>query len=361
MNQLLQDLCYSIRMLLKGPGFTAVAVITLALGIGANTAIFTIVNAVLLRPLPCPESHRLMQVVRRLPEFEAEFVSAPEFLFWQEHNRTFEAIAAFESGSGFNVAGEGEAERVAGLGVSADYFRVFGVGPALGRSFLPEEDRPGGERVVVLSDGLWRRHFGADSSLVGRKVLPNGEPHTVIGIMPRGFRTIPPADVWVPLRALSRQAVDVPNQAHLWIVLGLLKPGASQAQAQEDMERVAEMFRREHPGVADRESVAVNEYRDRLVGDVRTAPLVLLGAAGFVLLIACANKEGAGQATVGVRFSRLHKLLVAAEAALSLVLLVGAALLIQTFVNLRRVDLGFDPRRQPSSCPFGKLQMVSCN
>jgi putative ABC transport system permease protein len=286
MGDLWQDLRYGIRMLRKNPGFTAVTVLILALGIGANTAIFSVVNAVLLRPLSYPESERLMQLWRGLPGGVSS-VSATQFLFWREHNRTFESMAAVDTaGAGVNLAGGDEPHHIRGARVSADFFRVYGIPPAQGRGFSPEEDQPGGDRVVVISDGLWKRRFGADPGLLGRDLELGGEPHRVIGIMPPDYEARPSVDIWMPLRPVAHNR----DRAFPFMVIGRLKPGVTYEQGRADMDAVARSFRLQHPALMnDNEGIRVEDYHQAMVKDARTELLVLLGAVGFVLLIACAN------------------------------------------------------------------------
>src|SRR5215468_5653647 len=185
MQTLWQDLRYGARMLLKKPGFTLIAVVTLCLGIGANTAIFTIVNAVLLRPLPYPQSERLMEVGRAYPGDEGvNSLSEPKFVFLRDNCQSFEAITGIqEMGPNFQLSGESQAEYISGLYVTADFFRVLGALPASGRGFTAAEDSPAGERVAILGDGLWRRRFGADAAILGGKVSLNGQAHMIVGIM----------------------------------------------------------------------------------------------------------------------------------------------------------------------------------
>ncbi|MCS6806173.1 MAG: ABC transporter permease [Acidobacteriota bacterium] len=454
MQTLWQDLRYGARMLLKNPGFTAVAVVTLALGIGANTAIFSVVNAVLLRPLPYPQPERLMVIGRTYTGSDVYPASEPKFLFWRDHNQSFEAMAAVQGiGSGLNLSGEAEPEYVTGIQVSADFFRVLGVSPALGRGFTKEEDSPQGERVVILSDGLWRRRFGQDAGLIGKTVTLNSESYTVVGVLPPGFQFTAPFDVLVPLRLNPASR----SEAHNFMVIGRLKPGVTEVQARAEMKLVGEKFRAAYPqAMAPNESVNLMGWQNNLVQEIRPLLLILLGAVSFVLLIACANvahlqlarasarqkemairlavgaggwrlarqlltegvllalagaaaglllavwavdaltalmpdgmlpllgeisfdgrvlaftlaaavatglifslapalhagrvdvnqslKEGSTSGRLSPVRGRLRSVLVIAELAVSLVLLIGAALLVRTFANLRGIEPGFDPR-----------------
>jgi putative ABC transport system permease protein len=283
-----QDLRYGTRTLRKSPGFTIVAVLTLALGIGANTAIFSVVNGVLLKPLPFPESDRLVEVMRGLKSGNDETVEASKFIFWQQYSRVFGGMAAFDIfGTGFNLASGGQPEHVTGIRVSADFFRVLAVPPAIGRGFTAAECSPGGASVAVISNNLWKHQFGGDPSITGRTILLNDENYAVVGVMPAGFESRPTADIWVPLRAVFNPQND---GGPLFVVLGRLKPGVTLKTAQFDMKRVGEQFRTSFPGfVGKDEGVAVVDYQKHLVGDVRPALLILLGAVGFVLLVACGN------------------------------------------------------------------------
>lgn len=199
METAFHDLRYALRILLKAPGFTAVAVLTLALGIGANTAIFSVVNAVVLRPLPYPHSERLVRGTWEFESGKMDAVTALVFEYWKDHSRSFEAVAGYSGiNSGFNLNGGTEPERVRGLQVSEGFFRVLGIEPAIGRGFLADEDRPGFPPVVVVSDGLWRGYFGSDPNLIGKEVQVNGRNHTVVGILPSAFQFEAPIDVLLP-------------------------------------------------------------------------------------------------------------------------------------------------------------------
>jgi putative ABC transport system permease protein len=290
-DEMFQDLRFGARMLLKHKGFTAVAVLTLALGIGANTAIFTVANAVVLRPLPFPEAERLIRFWesnpgRGWPEFSA---SAPNFQDWQKQQSVCE-LAAYEFAT-FNITGSGEPERVATLGVTVNLFSTLGVLPAHGRNFLSEEEQTGRNRVAILSDGLWQRRFGADPGLIGRQIQLSGESYTVVGVMPPRFQLTPGTEVWVPLvldAAVQPWRADRSN--HNLHVIGRLKPGVSLAQAQAAMDTLARQLEQQYPKTNAGWGVRMRTFYDWLVPEqIRRSVLALFAAVGFVLLIACAN------------------------------------------------------------------------
>lgn len=280
------DLRYAVRMLRSNPGFTLIAVAALALGIGANTAIFTVVNNVLLQPLPYPEPDRIMRVARGYPGGEGTSVSIPKFMTWRQNN-VFESMALYaDAGPGMNIGAGDRPEQAKTARVSEGYFRVFGAAPAIGRTFSQAEDLPGGPPVMVISHALWQARFGGDPGILGRAIPLDGKPTTVIGVLPKSFIPDSRADVWVPLQPDPAST----NQGHYLLVAGRLKPGVTVAQAKAEMRVVGERFRAANPKWMDkRETVGVTPLRDAIVGPVRTALLILVGAVAFVLLIACAN------------------------------------------------------------------------
>jgi len=463
MGALIQDVRYGLRMLAKNPGFTAVAVLTLALGIGANTAIFSVVNAVLVRPLPYRDPGRLAQVNETIlpspsdPYGRRWFAVAPgNFLDWKQQNRVFEEMAVLTWLLDATLSG-GVPETIQAQRVSANFFPLLGVQPVLGRTFSAEEDRPGGEPVVVLSHELWQRRFGSDPSIVGRSLTLDGKSHTMIGVMPKGFRFFPryaarDAHLWLPCPFEN----DPPNERdiHRLQSIARLKPGVSIEQAQAEMDTIAYHLALAYPKSNVGLGVNVVPLHLGLVEDSRPALLLLMGAVGFVLLIACANvaslllargvarqkeiavraalgagrrrlirqlltesvllgmlggvlglllalwgievfaaripgdiprtdmvavdpavlcftllaslltglllgvtpavgssrpdlnrslKEGGRWATAGVGQERLRSLLVVVEVALALVLVIGGGLMINSFLRLQKVNLGFDP------------------
>ncbi|HTV54011.1 MAG TPA: ABC transporter permease [Terriglobia bacterium] len=293
LETLLQDARYGLRQLRRSPGFTTVAVLTLALGIGANTAIFSLVSAVLLRPLPFPNPERIVQPLRQYKSIAIPAISAALFDYWKAHNRVFSRLAAYSfMPIGFNLAARGLPERVPGVRVTAQFFEVLGVNPILGRTFLPEEDRPGGARVVVLGFDLWRRQFGGNNGLLGRSITLDGQSYTVIGIMPPGFRFPVGSnftfgtDLWAPLQLPLQSR----NPANDYAALGRLKPGITPQQSAASLTVLTQRLRNEFPRGADKdETAAVASLHEQLVGNVRPALFVLMAAVGLVLLIACVN------------------------------------------------------------------------
>src|SRR3989449_3013969 len=285
METFLKDIRYGLRTLWQRPGFTLIAVVTLGLGIGATTAIFSVVNAVLLRPLPYPAAERLMRIGQQYPSGLAA-AGEPKFLFWREQSESFETMAAYEGfGAGGNLAGGSEAEYVEGLRVSSEFFRVLRVYPALGRAFTKEDDIPGSEPVAILSDGLWRRSFGADAGLLGRTILLNGQTVTVVGVMPPQFHFTLESNLFTPMRP-SLNGDPNPNAT----VFGRLKDGVTPAQALSELKSIADKYRELYPKeVSKNESVGLEPYQDLFTSNVKQLLWILLGAVGFLLLIACAN------------------------------------------------------------------------
>jgi putative ABC transport system permease protein len=296
-DDMIQDLRFGLRMLLKNPGFTLIAVFTLALGIGANTAIFSVVNAVLLRPLPFAEPERVMWLWDTQPQLPTAPASLPDFLDWKDQNRSFEYLAAFQSGSMFLDAGDGTVDTPAGL-VIPEMFPLFRVSPILGRTFTAEEILPGRTRVVVLSYALWQNRFGSDPNVIGRTTQLSGAPHTIIGVMPEGFSFPNNAEFWRPL-AIDPKQLD--RGPHYLRVVGRLKSGVTQAQAQAEMSALSARLAQQYPEKIAGHGVKLEPLRDVIVGDIGTPLYILLGAVGFVLLIACANVANLLLARVGVR------------------------------------------------------------
>jgi predicted permease len=292
MDTLLKDIRYSLRRLRSHPAFTAIVVLTLALGIGANTAIFSVVNTVLLRPLPYKQPDRLVTIQHHYPSLDLDAtVSAASFRDYRDKTHDFSSMAV-ESGWAANLTDKGEPQRLRGMRVSGDYASTMGVPAALGRTLLPEEDAPGRNHVVVLSDGLRKRLFGAERSAVGATISLNDEPYTVVGVMPPDFHDFWNSDVelWTPL-ALAPEEYGPSGYGREWLnLIARMKPGQTVEQVQRDMRAFAEQQKRDHPDFWPPDwSLKVTSLNELATGPIRPALLVLLGAVGFVLLIACAN------------------------------------------------------------------------
>ncbi len=453
MPTLVQDLRYGFRMLIKSPGFTAVAVLTLALGIGANTAIFSVVNGVLLRPLPFREPEKLLSVQQTQPargNIEVGFTQAG-FIDYRDQQQVFETIAAYSDWN-FNLTGGDQAERLTGAQVSADFFRVLGRPAKLGRVLRPGEDVAGNNHVIVISHGLWQRRFNSDPNVIGQTVAIDGRTMVIIGVMPDDFR-FPGrrTELWVPM---DMKPSDPERTESFYQAVARLKPGLTLAQAQAHMDRLARALEEKNPDDYRGRAIRLLPLTQQVIGDTGTPLLILLGAVGFVLLIACANvanlqlaRASAREKEVAVRLAlganrgrlvrqllteslllafiggglglllalwgvdvllaispdgiprldevavngpvlgsmlgltlltgvlfglapalqasrpdlsstlkqgtgagggarhRLRKLLVVSEVALALVLLIGAGLLVRSFLGLRAVNPGFDPEK----------------
>jgi putative ABC transport system permease protein len=324
------DTGYALRILRRSPGFTATAVLALALGIGANTAIFTVVNSVLLQPLAYPEPDRLVQLEMSSPQGNANITSIPKYIAWKAQTQVFSDVAAYDvGGPGMNLTGNGLPEQLKGIHVSASYFPVFGVLFAVGRPFSDQEDRPGGPKLAVLSNGLWHNRFGGDPNLVGKTLALGGESYQVAGVADRSFSADPPVDIYLPLQADPNSA----DQAHYLQATARLKPGVTLQMAKAQMKIAAAEYERKFPKtLGPQGSFTAEPLRDSLVGDVRKALLVLLGAVSFVLLIACANvanlllaratlrrREIAIRASIGAGRARIIRQLLTESVLLSLV------------------------------------------
>jgi putative ABC transport system permease protein len=292
MGVLFQDLRYGLRMLAKSPGFTAVAVLTLALGIGANTAIFSLVNALLLRPLPYHDGNRLVVITEKTLQSPETPISYPNFLDWQTQNDAFERMAAFQPES-LNITGVEVPENVGCLKVSASFFSTLGMKPILGRDFQPDDDA-GGNPVVLMSHGWWQRRFGADQGIVGRKLTLKGtlkaQSYTVIGILPPDFKFYGEADLYVPIGLWRGDGYLMKRENHdRTLAVARLKPAVTMEYARAQMNTIASRLEKQYPTTNAGWGATVTPLRERIVGSVRPAALVLLCAVGFVLLIACVN------------------------------------------------------------------------
>jgi len=334
----------------KSPGFTAVAVIALAMGIGANTAIFSVVNALLLKPLPYKDAERLVLIWHTYPKLKLDqaSVSAPSYVEYRDMTKSFDEVATATQWS-VNLTGAGEPERLQGARVSYNLFSTLGVLPVAGRSFLPDEDQPGKNRVVVLSCGLWQRRFGGDPGLVGRTIMLDGSSYDVVGIMPKGFVFMIEVDLFTPIAFTPEQLAANNHGNEYLICVARMKPGVSYAGASAEMNSVADQLRPEFYG--PNWGITVIPLREQLIGSLRTALYILLGAVGCVLLIACANvanlllarasarhKEIAVRTALGASRSRIVRQLLTESVLLAA--LGGALGLLLAFAGIRLLVLG---------------------
>jgi predicted permease len=292
MTDLIQDLRYALRQLRKNRGFTIVAVLTLALGIGVNSAIFSVVNGVLLNPLPFSQASHIVSLFQDKPNFPKGSISYPNLLDWQRENRTFEAIAGYRSGDG-TITGMGQAEDVRSQRVSATFFPILGVNPILGRNFIPEEDRRGANPTILISEGLWKRKFASDPNVIGRRIIVAGQGRTIIGVIPASFhleiQNFQTADIYEPLGNDFDPAFYQRDSFWGTDAIGLLKPSVTLEQARADLKGVNAGLASTYPDINAHIKTNILTLKDEIVGDVRPMLLVLLGAVGFVLLIACVN------------------------------------------------------------------------
>jgi putative ABC transport system permease protein len=293
METLLQDIRYGVRLIAKSPGFAAIAIFTLALGVGANTAVFSIVNGVLLNPLPYRHPDRLVAIYTGMKEFPRSSIAYPNFLDWVRDQRSFSQLAAFRQDD-YSLIGMGEPQRVSAEMVSADFFSLLGVKPVAGRVFRPEEDRVGAQPVAILSGGFWKREFGASRGAIGRTLDLNGVGYTVVGVTPAGFayesgnfQTNP--DVFVPIGQWNDPTFRDRHAQMGMDAVGRLKPGVTLPQARADMDAVAQHLAQEFPDADHGSGIALVPLKEDVVGSIRPFLLVLLAAVAFVLLIACVN------------------------------------------------------------------------
>ena len=356
METFVQDLKHSLRLFRQSPGFAAAAVAALTLGIGANTAIFSVVNSVLLKPAPFPDADRIVLFLNVFPNGSGGGASPTKFNHWREQTSVVQDVSAFGSGK-INLTGGTFPEQLNSEHVSSGYFRLFGATTVLGRTFSAQEDLPNGPRVVVLSNGFWKRRFGADPQIVGKTISLGAAPFEVIGVLSPNFdfRDFGPApDIWVPFQ-IDPNSTD---QGHYFQAAGRLKPGVTLAAANARMKIAAQDFQRKYPGVNQGLSFGVQPVREALVGDVRGSLLVLAGAVGLVLLIACANvanlllaravgrrREIAIRSAIGAGRGRIVRQLLTESVVLSLAgAVAGAALGIAGIRGLLAVNTAGLPR-----------------
>lgn len=295
MTTLLQDLRYAFRILIRSPGFTIIAILTLALGIGANTALFSIINGVLLNPLPYPHPEQVIAVEGLAPGFGEASISYPDYLDWVRENHSFSSLAAYKSFGSFNMIGQGEPQRVSDVKVTANFFSTLGVTPILGRNFTPAEDQLNGAPAVILSGGFWQTKFGSSPGVIGKTMNLDGTDYTIVGVLPPSFyfccRNINfvLSDVYVPL-GTSKDPWMQDRRIHPGIrALGRLKQGVTLAQARADMDHIASNLANQYPDADKGAGISVAPVKDEMVRNIKPFLLVLLAAVGFVLLIACVN------------------------------------------------------------------------
>jgi len=363
METIWNDLRYGWRMLRRNPGFAAVAILTLAIGIGANAAIFSIINTVLLRPLPFPDSNRIVLVWETYANRNVTqgVAAPPELLDWRATSHSFSELSGFRAAF-LTLTGSGEPEQLWGVNTSANFFRLLGVKPVAGRDFLDSEDQPGNESVVIISYGLWQRRFGGVPGVIGKSITLNERPFTVIGVLPQGlsvFGTSRQLDIWMPL-PIDRAHPD--REAHSIVVFGRLKPGVSIPQAQAEMETIFDQLKKQYPGVNQKDFPRVASFQSELAIRSRPGLLVLLAAVGFVLLIACANvanlmlaraasreREIAVRSTLGAGRRRILRQLLTESALLALI--GGAFGILVAYGGLHLLRAALPPSGGPNEIP----------
>ena len=361
MEALLADVKQALRRFRQSPGFVAAAVAALALGIGANTAIFSIIYAVLLKPLSYPQPDRIVVLMNSSPQGSGPAASVTKYNVWRRQTQVLEDVAAYDTGGpGLNVSGGGRPEQLKGIHVSREFFPLFGARTVLGRTFTPEEDSPGGGSVVVLSNSLWQRHFASDPKVIGRTLVLGSEPYTIVGVLDSRFTFDVPTDLYLPFQADPNST----NQGHFFRVAARLKPGVKLDAAKAAMTLAAEEFKRAWPGaLGPQNSFTVEPMQQLMVRNVRTALYVLLGVVACVLLIACVNvanlllaratgrsREIAIRVAIGAGRSRIVRQLLTESVLLALI--GGVAGLVLGAVGVRAL-LAVNPGNIPRIGPDG--------
>jgi predicted permease len=288
MNNFWQDVRFAFRVLLSNRGFAAIAILTLALGIGANTALFSVVNGVLLNPLPFPNPDDIYALYTKTAMFEQSSITYPNFLDWQRQNHSFAFLGAFRADD-YNLTGSGEPERLHAHMISAEFFPAYGINTLIGRNFRSDEDQIGAGPVAILGDGLWKRKFASSSDVLGKNITLNGKSYTIVGVAQARIPGISPSDVYVPIGQWADPTFRDRRISMGTNSIGRLKPGVSFAQARADMDSVAQNLAASYPDVNKGTGITLVPLKTDVVGDARGILLALLGAVGFVLLIACAN------------------------------------------------------------------------
>ena len=365
-----RDLRFALRSLAKTPGFTVIAILVIAVGIGVNTAVFSVIDTVLLKPLTYPDPQSLMQLLNSSPRGSFPGANIPKFSIWRQQTSIFQQVAAYDwGGAGLNLTGGDRPEQVQGFHVSADYFALFGAPLVAGRTFTAAEDSPNGGHVVVLSYGLWKRRFGGNKNAVGSTLQIDGQPYLIVGVTGRGFVTQAPVDLWVPYQFdLNSQ-----DMAHFFTVAARLKPGITVPQANAQLRLAADQYRRAYgsDALGPEDGFSVISLQESMIGDTRTPLLVLLGAVGLVMLIACANvanlllaraasrkRELATRAALGAGRGQIVRQLLTESLALSLT---GGVLgLILGFVGVRLL-LSINPGGLPRLGEDGSAVTLDVN
>src|SRR4051812_12222308 len=364
-----RDLRFALRSLAKVPSFAAIAVLVIAVGIGANTAVFSVINTVLLKPLSYPNPESLVMLMNTGPQGSFPGANVPKFNIWRQQTRIFEAVAGFDqAGAGLNLTGGNDPEQLQGVHVTQDYFRLFGAPILAGRTFTAAEDSPNGGRVAVLSYGLWKRRFAGNPNMVGTNVQLDGQPYLVVGVVGPKFVTETPADLWLPYQF----DLNSRDMAHYFQVAARLKPGVTPQMADAELKLAADQFRSTYPGaLGPQGGFGVKPLQEVMVGETRLSLLVLLGAVTFVLLIACANvanllliratarqRELATRSALGAGRSHIIRQLLTESLAISLA--GGFFGLIIGFVGVRLL-LSIIPAGIPRIAPDGSAVSLDAN